>query len=88
MKTSEGNSSNLEKVTKQFEKKVETLEKSEQAKITEILSLKDIIDRVRAENEKQRKQTLLLEDKLDQKEQQIIQFKHDAEETQRRLKML
>ncbi len=54
-----------EKATKPLEKKIETLERNEQAKITEITSLKDIIDRVRGENDKQKKQTLLLEDKLD-----------------------
>ena len=64
------------------------MEKNEQAKIAENLSLKDIIDRARTDVDKHKKNILLLEDKLDQKEQLIIQMKHDAEDSQRRLKTL
>lgn len=60
--------------------KITTLEKSEQAKISENFTLKEIIDRSRSDLDKSKKQILLLEDKLDQKENLIIQLKHDAEE--------
>jgi uncharacterized coiled-coil DUF342 family protein len=68
--------------------KLQALEKSEQQKISENFTLKEIIDRLRKDTDKSKKQIESLEDKLDQKENQIIQLKHDSEEKQRRLKTL
>lgn len=52
LKGSQMNSSYVEKITKEFQYKIESLERSEQAKMAENVSLKDIIDRVRIENDK------------------------------------
>jgi hypothetical protein len=44
------------------------MEKADQQRITENLTLKEIIDRTRSELDKSKKNVALLEDKLDQKE--------------------
>jgi hypothetical protein len=47
-----------------------------------------VIDKNRSDLEKAKKQITLLEDKLDQKEHQLIQMRYDVEEKNRRLTTL
>lgn len=80
-------SENLKDQVTSMKERVAEAERVKEQKMTENFNLKEVIERSRNEQEKQKKRLGQYEDRLDQKEMTVQQQKADLEQLQRKLRL-